>query len=247
MKIYGADGTVRQSIPAKEARGRGITPKDVTGDICRRAKGEKPLGEVQELLPGGGARTHTIYPYKEKLSYMEKVAGYIAYGENGEETGYVRIVKRSLPRILAPLLLILAIIGGLLAWYLIRVNGPDLDRAAVAYQMPDGMVNTNPEELMLPYFSEVTVTADDRAGHAVLSNPEGNQSYFRYVLTLSDTGEEIYRSGLIEPGMAVAEWEVTRDLEPGDYEASLAIDTFSLADHEQSTNGGNMEITLHVE
>ena len=247
MRIYDKSGEIRQSITVKEAREKGISPKNVAGDICRKAKKEKPLGEIKEDLGKGKTRRLTIYPYKEKLSYTEKVAGYLPYAEDEEGTEYVRIVKKAILRILIPILLILSLIGGGIAWYILRLNGPDLDRAAVAYEMPNGMVNTDPEQLMRPYYDEVTVTADDRAGHAVLSNPEGNQSYFRYILTMTDTGEELYRSGLIEPGMAVTKWEINQDLEPGDYDAELAIDTFALADHEQSTNGGNLAITLHVE
>lgn len=247
MKIYDTNGDIRESIPIKVAKKKGITPKNVAGDICRKTKKEKSLGTLEQALEKGKRRTLTIYPYKEKLSYSERVAGYAPYSETGDGTEYVRIVKKSLPKIVFPLLLILVLVGGGIAWYVIQSNGPDLDRSAIAYEMPDGMKNTDPDQLMLPYYNEVTVTAEDGMGHAVLNNPDGNQSYFRYILTLTDTGDEIYRSGLIEPGMAVADWEINRDLEPGDYAAELAIQTFSLDDHEKETNGGNLVITLHVE
>lgn len=247
MKIYDTDGQIQQSIPAKAAKQKGIGPKNVAGDICRKAKKEKPLGKVKEELGNGQTRILTIYPYKEKLSYSEKVEGYVLYSDSGERTEYVRIVKKSVLRILLPILLIMALIGGGVAWYIIRENGPDLDRSAIAYELPDGMKNTNPDELMLPYYDEINVIAESRAGREILNNPDGNQSYFQYILVLKDTGEELYRSGLIEPGMAVADWQIGRDLEPGDYEALLNIDTFSLEDHEQATNGGSLAITLHVE
>lgn len=246
MKLKDKKGNIWEYIPLKEAKEEGISPREVFGDVFRRTN-EKSIGVLTADDGRGGEITAPIYPYKEKLSYAEKVAGYIPYKEGEDGTVYVRAVRKSPAKILIPLVILLALIGGGLVWYLTRDEGPDLDHAAVAYEMPDGAVNTDPTQLMMPYIDQITVTADDRAGHTALVNPEGNQSYFRYVLTLTDSGEEIYRSGLIEPGMAVVDWEISTDLEPGDYDAELAINTYSLDDVETETNGGNMVITLHVE
>lgn len=246
MKLRDKKGNTWEYIPLKEAKEKRISPKNVMGDAFRRSK-EKPVGTLRKKAAGGREQTTPIYPYKEKLSYTEKVEGYILYAEKEDGTNYVRVVRRSVWKILLPILILLALIGVGLAWYFLRDKGPDLDHAAVAYEMPNGAVNTDPTQLMLPYIDEITVTAADRAGHTALVNPDGNQSYFRYVLTLTDTGEEIYRSGLIEPGMAVVDWAVNTDLDPGDYDAELAINTFSLEDDETETNGGNMVIVLHVE
>lgn len=246
MKLRDKNGNIWEYIPLKEAKEKGISPKDVMGDVFRKSK-EKSIGTLKVQDKNGREITAPIYPYKEKLSYTEKVVGYIPYDAWTDATDYVRIIRKSIAKILIPILILLALIGGGLAWYLLRDTGPDLDHAAVAYEMPNGAVNTDPTQLMMPYIDEITVTAADRAGHTALVNPEGNQSYFRYVLTLTDTGEEIYRSGLIEPGMAVVDWAVNTDLEPGDYDAELAINTFSLEGDETETNGGNMVIVLHVE
>lgn len=246
MKFRDKKGNVWEYISVKEAQEKGISPKNVIGDVLCRSK-EKSIGVLKGTDEDGREIKTPIYPYKEKLSYTEKVVGYIPYEEWVDSTDYVRVVRRSPAKILIPILVLLALIAGGLIWYLNRDQGPDLDHAAVSYEMPNGAVNTDPTQLMMPFIDEITVTADDRAGHTALVNPEGNQSYFRYILTLTDTGEEVYRSGLIEPGMAVVDWNIETDLEPGDYDAELAIKTYALDDVETETNGGNMVLVLHVE
>lgn len=246
MKLKDSKGNVWTYFSINEAKDMGVTPKNVVGDVFRKSK-EKAIGVLKSRDDQGTEMETPIYPYKEKLSYIEKVVGYIPYDEQTEGTDYVRVIRRSPAKILIPLLLLLALLVGGLIWYLNREEGPDLDHAAVAYEMPDGAVNTDPTQLMMPFIDEITVTSADRAGHTALVNPEGNESYFRYILTLTDTGEEIYRSGLIEPGKAVVDWEINTDLEPGDYNAELAINSFALDDYESETNGGNMVLVLHVE
>ena len=111
MRIYDKNGDVRESFSVKEAKNKGILPKNVAGDIRRRAGGETAHAKLKEELKSGSTKTLSVYPYKEKLSYAEKVEGYIIYDQNEEETEYVRIVKRSVLKILIPILLILALIG----------------------------------------------------------------------------------------------------------------------------------------
>ncbi len=249
MQIKDNKGKMWDCIPAKEAADNGISPAGVVGDVLS-SKGREPVGILKRTDESGNEKSLKIYSFREKLSFFEKVAGYIPYEDYDEsipleERKYVRAVKHSIPKMLLPILLLLLLIAGGIVFYAIWTSGPDIDKAAVAYNMPEGARNTDPTRLSLPFFSEITV--DGRQGQAVLPNPDGNMSYFRYVLRLDDNDEVIYRSGLIEPGMAVTDWQTDRRLDPGDYDATLEIQTRSLEDHTQETNGGDMKIVLHVE
>ena len=77
----------------------------------------------------------------------------------------------------------------------------------------------------------------------VLLNPDGNPCYFRFSLILSETDEELYRSGLIPPGMAVTDIELNRALEAGEYALRIRIESFSLSDRSEM-NGADMETKL---
>ena len=76
---------------------------------------------------------------------------------------------------LLPLILIFALlVGGGIWWALNRQPKVDLDKEAIAYQMPNGMKNENPNEIMIPVFSELTMKTGKNKVEAGLVNPEGN-------------------------------------------------------------------------
>lgn len=116
----------------------------------------------------------------------------------------------------------------------------------IAYHV-EGMVNKDPSQIMLPGISQITARAGEEHVEHVLFNPEGNPCYFKFHLVRNDTGEELYTSGLVEPGTAVTKWEIAEELEPGDYPISLLVDTGSLDDYQQEMNKGTINATLHVE
>ena len=80
---------------------------------------------------------------------------------------------------------------------------------------------------------------------SVLVNPEENDCYFVYSFVLMETGEELYRSGMIPPGMAVQEQTLSRPLAAGEYMLLIRVQAFSLEDKHEM-NGVNMEVPLTV-
>ena len=243
MLIKDSKGNSWECIPASEAKERFIGRFDIAGDVPAKPKGT-PIRTFAKTDSEGREQILEIYPFNERISFTEKVVGYIPCEDVEKGTVYARVTARSLAKVLVPLLIILALIAGCVTFFVLRGHGPDLDKAAISYRMPEGAGNTDPTKLSLPFFSKVNVKGTE--GETVFPNPDGNGSYFRYVLVLEDD-TTVYRSGLIEPGMAVAEWKLDTELNPGDYPATLQIQTFSLDDHTQQTNGGNMSVVLHVE
>lgn len=242
-RIYKKKGeTLWNYIPAGKAKEEEITPQKIAGDVgCVKAK------DASALLAGGeDGENYPVAPFKAKLGYSQKVLGYIPC-EDEEGTGlYVRVLGRSWPKILLPLALLLALLLGALWWFLLRDRGPDLDEAAIAYQMPGGVKNEDPSQIMLPGFGTIKMEAGQREVQAALSNPEGNPCYFKYTVSLEDTGEVLYESGWLKPGTAVTEWEINKELEEGEYPISLLVDTGSLEDYEKEMNKGTIKATLQV-
>ena len=99
---------------------------------------------------------------------------------------------------------------------------------------------------MLPGFKTLTMDAQTGKIEAALVNPEGNPCYFRYMIVLKDTQEELYRSGLLEPGTAVTEFTIKNELEPGSYDIELRIETGQLSDYTQEMNSGVVSAVLEV-
>ena len=116
----------------------------------------------------------------------------------------------------------------------------------IAYHV-EGMVNKDPSQIMLPGISQITARAGEEHVEHVLFNPEGNPCYFKFHLVRNDTGEELYTSGLVEPGNAVMEFDLTEPLEAGSYEVTVQVETHPVDDPEGEMNQGAIKTTLVVE
>ncbi len=101
------------------------------------------------------------------------------------------------------------------------------------------------DQMSIPGFESIGIPAGKKNVQIVLLNPEGNPCYFTYTLVLTETGEELYRSGLVPPGMAVVDIELSRPLEAGDYELQIIVETVSLDDR-IPMNGANLKTVLNV-
>ena len=232
-------------IPVKQTRDRKITPKDIAGDTGCRAK-KSPVGT---LTGSGGAdkkeKKLNVLPFRAKLGYSQREAGYIPCEDEAGNLRYVRVIRKSVVKILLPIFFFALMVGGLW-WYLSQQRRPDLDESAIAYQMPGGVKNEESDEILVPGFGTITMDADSTTVHAALANPEGNPCYFKYQIRLSDTGEQIYESGWIEPGTAVTEWDISEELPEGEYPIHILVQTGSLEDYEEEMNQGVVNATLVV-
>jgi len=62
-----------------------------------------------------------------------------------------------------------------------------------------------------------------------LTNPAENTCYLAFEIVLADTGETVYQSYLIAPGLELENIRLERELERGDYEAVLIIRAYNPA------------------
>ena len=238
------NGSEWSYMSASSAKEKNVNHRDIVGDIPSKTKGTT----VGELYAQDGVHCCPIAEYHEKLKYSQRVKGYIPCRSEEEQEGYVRILGTAWGKVLAPILAALLILAGaiLAIWYFTRESGPPLDESAIAYQMPNGLKNEDPNQIMLPGFKTLTMDAQTGKVQAALVNPEGNPCYFTYVIVLTDTQEELYRSGLLEPGTAVTEFTIENELEPGSYDIELRIETGQLSDYTQEMNSGVVAAKLEV-
>lgn len=106
--------------------------------------------------------------------------------------------------------------------------------------------SADPSGITLPGYSALTFAANSKKVALELPNPTGNPCYFRYTLTIVETGEEIYVSELIEPAKALQTITLNQPLTAGTYTLRIEIDTFSLTDGTTPMNGGVQEVKLIV-
>ena len=91
----------------------------------------------------------------------------------------------------------------------------------------------------------VVLNPEDR-NIKMLQNPEGNPCYFTFTLVLKDTDETIYQSKMVEPGKAITQITLSKELSTGEYPAILKISTAALDDG-RAMNGANVETVLNVQ
>lgn len=97
--------------------------------------------------------------------------------------------------------------------------------------------------IRIPGYPSITVDAGKDNVTMNLFNPEGNPCYFTFEIVLSDSGETIYKSDMVEPGKAITNVKLQHPLATGEHNAVIKISTASLTDG-KTMNGANVETVL---
>ena len=79
----------------------------------------------------------------------------------------------------------------------------------------------------------------------LLLNPESNACYFTFEIVLADTGESLYLSDLVGPGMRIEKITLSRGLAKSKYAAIIKICAYALEDF-TPMNGADVNVTLTV-
>lgn len=241
VKSYKIDGqTLHYLKNYEEAVGGAEISSYLFGDV----KSAKKIGDKKSTLDLDNY-TLSVFPLKSKLNFFEKIVGYVPCIDAEGTSGWLRIVGKSKAKILSLLLMLLLLAGA--AVYFLTNRGPDLDDSAVAYEMPDYMVNKDPEQVLIPGYETITVDKDNIHSETILVNPEGNLCYMQYEIRLTDTQEVIYQSGFLEPGKAIPGFDLDSEVDKGEYDIEVVLNTFDINEYEQPLNGGVIDATLQVE
>ena len=212
----------------------------LAGDI--RQKGKVP---GNSSVTDGEKQLHVLGLHQKKGA-LDKVEGYMRVEDEQGAEAFLRIMGTSTVKWLLPLCILIALVaGGIIAWLCLANQGPTLDSAAIAYKLADGSKNTDPNQISLPGVDTVRVDSRTMKGKTALINIEGNPCYLRYTITMEDTGREIYRSGLIEPGTALLNYNVN-EVNDGEYSVMVLVESFSLEDETVEFNSGSIKAVLKV-
>lgn len=212
---------------------------DVTG-----VKAEKSLRYVS-MDQAEKKYTLRIFRYKSRLTFFDKVIGYISVLNPNGQSGYVRIRKKSVKKILLSVLLLFLMLAG--GYTALNYNqGPNLDENAIAYQLPDGVKNTDPNSILLPGYDILEMDSKTQKVDAALLNPEGNECYFKFSIILKSNQSELYQTGLIKPGTAITSFKINQKLKKGKYPIIIKVEATDIKDTDMHYNGGAIEAVLEV-
>lgn len=153
-----------------------------------------------------------------------------------------RAVRIAAASLLAPVL----VSAGILIGVQLQEAGkdPSVDPNAEKYPYV-GSVIPQEGEIAIPGYADMTFSANTQDVRVALINPEENDCYFVFSFLLGESAEEIYRSGLIPPGMAVTEQTLSRSLPAGEYLLVIRVQTYSTED-KRAMNSLDMEVRLTV-
>ena len=141
------------------------------------------------------------------------------------------------------------VIVAVVVYFLVRQDSkdpafsPDLDENAIV--QTDG-IKEKPEGIRIPGYPRITISADTKDVTMNLQNPEGNPCYFTFEIILTEGEETIYTSKLVEPGKAITQITLSKELSAGEYPAILKISTAAMDDG-RAMNGANVETVLKVQ
>ena len=112
--------------------------------------------------------------------------------------------------------------------------------AAIPAFFPPGIEMENeptplaaPDMVYFPNMDSLTVSVDTADARILLENPDGNGCYFIFEIILADAGEILYVSAPVSPGEKIESVRLTRQLEKGEYKATLNIRAYAIGGIEE--------------
>lgn len=189
----------------------------------------------------------SISVIRKKKHKFKTIKGYFDVGNNQ----YVAIEKNNPFLFLIPLLLILLIIGLCASCGAFNNDDPipvDPWQPTIEENLGDSPTNLfEQRNIEISGFSAWHVPADETESIPItLKNPEGNPCYFSFVITLEDSGEELYHSAMVKPGDTIKSININRPLESGQYNVLIQILTNEL-DTGKAMNDACFEVALTVD
>ena len=100
----------------------------------------------------------------------------------------------------------------------------------------------------IPGWGGIRLPANALQADVSLFNPpeNGGWYYLTFQLILKDTGETLFQTGLIPPGMYCNKVELMRELAPGAYAGTMHVQPYTITDPPKPTNNADFDIQIHV-
>lgn len=100
--------------------------------------------------------------------------------------------------------------------------------------------------IQIPEYDSIKGSSDSQKAKAELFNPKDNPCWFKFEITLAESGETIYESDLVAPAMYIEDITLNRTLETGEYETELIIRSYEL-ETLKLMNQISVKINLQIE
>lgn len=122
-----------------------------------------------------------------------------------------------------------------------------VDADAGDYVAPEETENES-TGIAIPGWGSMTIPAGQTEVAVDLPNPDANegQYYLTFELSLKETGEVLYTSGLVPPGKTIQKITLSRPLEAGSYPAVIHVQPYKMDEEQTPTNNADMETELIV-
>lgn len=103
------------------------------------------------------------------------------------------------------------------------------------------------EGVSIPGWSTIELPANVTEADVELYNPEANADkyYLTFTLSIEDTGEVLFSTGLVPPVMVCDHVILSRKLSPGYYQGVLHVQPYRMAD-QSPTNSADVSLMIHV-
>lgn len=102
--------------------------------------------------------------------------------------------------------------------------------------------------ISIPGWGSITLPAGQTDVTVDFPNPEANADkyYLSFALRLKESGEVLYTSGLVPPGLTIQHITLSRPLEEGRYKAVVHVQPYKMDEAQTPTNNADMETELIV-
>lgn len=158
--------------------------------------------------------------------------------------------------ILLMLLIIIGLIFGSKAFDYLqseKQRGTAINQAGYLGEQNDRLISEESSDsgscFTIAGYGKIELKEGDTAAKINLINPEENEGLFflQFEIILSETGELLYTTDLLEPGTEIKDINFAHGFDKGDYEAVIKVTPVMIDDPEVKCNNMTYGITLHVE
>lgn len=148
-------------------------------------------------------------------------------------------------KIIATVVLLMCVLLGIYAF--INKDRFKLDPNAKDYvsELKDPKTFNKDNQILIPGFDNIQVSKNYKEKGLQLFNPQKNDVYFQYTVTLDDSNKVLCKTDLIPPGKSV-EVLPWANLNPGNYDITIKIQTYSLKNSKETLNGANLKIKMNI-
>ncbi|MBP2097242.1 hypothetical protein [Enterococcus rivorum] len=155
--------------------------------------------------------------------------------------------QRSVLLIAIVMTLVIAIVGGAFFLKGMKTSAIDYDEQATSYETrvkkPESIADGS---ISFPGFKSITIEEGGDKLYIALLNPSFNKADIQFIMTLEGREKPLLESGLVQPGKAITEVSLPKDLAVGEHKINLEMLGYTQDKEHSRLSGSKTSFTLHV-